>query len=101
MNSVKEITKITQFLHRSGGNEVRIVAEAFYGSGLHRSVGVMVHKRENVNSNWILCSNTPHPNWRAMSVDEYNQNGRSPMLQNVSSGELLRAMSLIGTPMPE
>lgn len=101
MNTVNEITKITQFLRRSDGTEVRIVAEAFFGRGLHRSVGVMVHQRENVGGDWVLRSNTPHPDWRSMSVQEYKEKGKSPMLQTVSSGELLRAISLIGTPMPE
>lgn len=101
METIKEITKITQLLQRSDGTEVRIVAQAFFGIGLHRSIGVMVHTRENIDHEWTLCSDSPHPDWRSMSVDDYNLRGRSPMLQTVSPGELLRAMSLIGTPMTQ
>lgn len=96
-----EATKITQILQRDDGSEVRIVAEAFFGAGLRRSVGVYVHKRESPNHEWELCSDSPHPDWRSMSVDDYVKHGRSPMLQAVSSGELLRAISAIGMPMAQ
>ena len=97
----REVTKITQVIQRDDGSEVRIVAEAMFGEGLHRSIGVYVHRRESVNHDWILCSDRPHPDWKSMSLADYVNNGRSPMLQAVSHGELLRAMNAIGAPMSQ
>jgi len=37
------VTKSTLVLQRDDGSEARIVATAFFGSGLHRSVDVYVH----------------------------------------------------------
>ena len=93
------VSKITQILPRKDGSEVKIVAQAFWGIGMERSVGVYVHRRESPDHPWKLCSDQPHPDWRTMSVDEYDKHGRSEMLQAVSNGELLRAMSWIGQPM--
>jgi len=97
----KEVTKITQIIQRDDGSEVRIVAEALFGEGLHRSIGVYVHRRESVNHEWILCNDRPHPDWKSMSVEDYDKHGRSSMLQAVSSGELLRAMNAIGDPIAQ
>jgi hypothetical protein len=98
MNS-NEVTKITQVIQRDDGSEVRIVAQACFGAGLHRSIDVYVHSRQSSAHDWTLCSDSPHPDWKSMSVEDYVKHGRSPMLQAVSHGELLRAMSLIGAPM--
>ena len=98
---LKEVTKITQVIQRDDGSEVKIVAEAFFGAGLHQSIDVYVHKRESANHDWILCSDRPHPDWRSMSVEDYDKHGRSSMLQAVSSGELLKAMNAIGAPMSQ
>lgn len=92
------VTKCTQVLQRDDGSEARIVATAFFGAGLHRSVDVYVHRRPNSEAQWELCSNTPHPNWKTMSVAEYIEHGRSPMLCAVTPGEILRAVSIIGQP---
>ena len=97
----REVTKITQVIQRDDGSEVRIVAEAMFGEGLHRSIGVYVHRRESSSHDWILCSDRPHPDWKSMSVEDYDKHGRSSMLQAVSSGELLKAMSAIGAPMSQ
>lgn len=97
----REITKLTQIIQREDGTEVRIVAQAYFGAGLHRSVGVDVHKRESPDQEWVLLSNKPHPDWLKMSVADYIDHGRSPMLQAVSHGELLKVISAIGTPMFE
>lgn len=101
MSTEQEAIKITQLIERKDGSEVRIVAESFVGEGLHCSVGVYVHKRASKDHEWELCSDRPHPDWRAMSVEDYNRHGRSEMLQTVSSGELLRSMSLVGKPMSQ
>jgi len=94
------ITKVTQVLQRKDGSEVRIVANAMYGTGLHMSVDVYVHRRPSPESDWELCSDMPHPNWRTMSVAEYIERGRSPKLQAVTHGEILKVASMIGKPMP-
>ena len=91
-------TKVTRFIKRADGTEVKIVATQFIGVGLHSSVGVDVFKRESCGSQWSLCSDRPHPRWREMSVAEYCQHGRSPKLQAVSHGEILKTASLIGQP---
>lgn len=87
--------KITQIIQRANGSEVRIVAQNFYGSGLTRSVGVYVHRRERANDPWMLTNDQPHPDWREMSVDEYIKRGRSEMLRTVSIGEILKVTSAL------
>lgn len=82
-----------QLIQRKDGSEVKIVAQEFFGAGLARSVGVHVLRRENAESNWKLCNDRPHPNWRNMSVDEYVKHGRSEMLQMVSHGEILKVVN--------
>lgn len=99
MSTEDLITKITQVFQRKDGSEARIVATACYGSGLHLSVDVYVHRRESREHNWQLCSNRPHPDWRSMSVDEYVRRGRSEMLQAVSPAEIMKVKSAIGKPM--
>jgi hypothetical protein len=93
------VTKLTKIIPREDGSEVRIVAQAYFGAGLHRSVGVDVFRRQSSGHNWTLCSNRPHPDWRQMSVDEYVKHGRSEMLQAASHGEILAVVSGIGKPM--
>ena len=99
MSTEDTITKITQVFQRKDGSEARIVATACYGSGLHLSVDVYVHRRESPAHTWQLCSNRPHPDWRSMSVNEYVRHGRSEMLQTVSPGEIMKVKSAIGKPM--
>ncbi|MEX3983908.1 hypothetical protein AB4Y45_33525 [Paraburkholderia sp. EG287A] len=95
------VTKYTRVYSRKDGSDVKIVAEAFFGAGLHCSVGVYVLRRESAEHDWKLCSKEPHPDWRAMSVDEYVKRGRSEMLQAASHGEILAVASAIGKPMKE
>lgn len=83
---------IERLIRRANGAEVKIVAQEFFGAGLARSVGVHVLHRESPESNWKLCGDRPHPNWKTMSVEEYIKNGRSEMLQKVSAGEILRVI---------
>lgn len=90
------ITRVTRVLKRGDGTEVRIVAQAYFGAGLHRSIGIDVFRRDGPTQNWTYCSDRPHPNWRSMSVDEYKRSGRSEMLQVASHGEILSVACLIG-----
>lgn len=98
MFSEPTVGKITKYLTRGDGSEVRIIAQAFTGSGLHQSVNVMVHRRASPTDEWDYCSDQPHPDWRRMRVAEYIKRGRSPMLQTVTIGELLMVTRLIGKP---
>lgn len=84
------MAKATQLLQRANGSQVKIVAEEFFGRGLHRSVGVYVLRRDTVHSPWTLCSDRPAPNWRTMPVADYIAHGRSEMLQTVTPGEILK-----------
>ena len=77
MESEQLITKITQTLKRPDGSEVRIVVQQSFGLGLTPSLGVYVLRRPTTVDNWQLCKNTPHKDWRTMSVDEYQKHGRS------------------------
>lgn len=94
-SATDQITKITQIVQRADGSEIRIVAQALFGFGLKLSIDVYVHRRESSEHSWKLCSNRPHADWRKMSVDNYIKYGRSEMLQVVSPGEILRAISAI------
>jgi len=93
------ITKVTKIIPREDGSAVRIVAQAMFGAGLHRSIDVYVHRRESPDHNWKLCSDQPHPDWRTMSVEEYGKRGRSEKFQAVSHGEIFRVTNAIGKPM--
>lgn len=89
------VTRATSTIKRSDGSSVRIVATEYDGL-FNSSVGVDVFRRDNDAAAWILCSDRPHPDWRAMSVDEYKERGRSEALRAASPGEVLRVTNLIG-----
>lgn len=99
MENTGLITKVTQDIIRDNGSEVRIVAQLCFGAGLRQSTGVYVLRRESSSHNWQLCNDRPHPEWKTMSVDEYQRRGRSEMLQTVTPGEVLRLTSALGKPM--
>lgn len=99
METEELVTKLTRTLLREDGSEVKIVAEAFFGSGLTLSIGVYVHRRETPKHDWVLCNDRPHPDWKNMSRADYINHGRSEMLQTVSPGEILKMTSAIGKPM--
>lgn len=99
MTTENLITKVTRVLQRENGSEARIVAQTMFGEGLHPSLDVFVLMRESSTHNWKLCSSTPHPDWRTMSVEDYIKNGRSEMLQTVTPGEILKVTALLGQPM--
>lgn len=90
MHIENPITKLTQILTRPDGSQARIVAQVFFGAGLHRSVGVYVHRRDDPDSPWKLCSDQPHQDWKQMSVEDYKARGRSEMLRTVTTGEILK-----------
>ena len=86
---------VENLIRRADGSEAKIVAREYFGAGLTRSVGVDVFRRPNATSQWKLCSDRPHPDWRSMSVDEYVRRGRSEMLQTVSLGEMLKTVNAL------
>lgn len=98
MTSENPISKVTQIIQRKDGSEVKIVAQACFGSGLTRSTDVYVHRRESPNHDWKLCNDRPDPEWLKISVDDYILRGRSEVLQVVSPGELMKVTSQIGKP---
>lgn len=87
--------KVSQTIQRKDGSEVRIVATAFFGLGLNRSIDVYVHRRESPDHEWQLTSDRPHPDWRKMSVSEYIKRGRSEMLQAASPCEILKVTNAL------
>ncbi len=93
------VSKVTRVLSRGDGREVKLVAQAYHGTGLHLSVGVDVFRRDSPQLDWQLCSDRPHPDWRTMSVEEYCKRGRSEKLQAASHGEILAVAALIGKPL--
>ena len=93
------VTKVTRIIPRKDGSEVKIVAEAYFGAGLHCSLGVDVFRRASTRHPWRLCSDRPHPDWRTMSVADYIRHGRSEMFRAASHGEILAVCSLIGKPL--
>ena len=96
----RKITKVSQILERKDGSEVKIVAQTFFGTGLHESTDVYVLQRESKEHAWKLCSEKPHPEWLTMSVDDYVKRGRSEMLTAASIGEILKVTSMVGKAAP-
>lgn len=82
-----------EIIRREDGSEIKIVAQEYFGAGLTRSIGVHVLRRENADSNWKLCDDRPHPDWRTMSVADYVSHGRSEMLRMASHGEILKVVN--------
>nr|WP_250697738.1 hypothetical protein [Escherichia coli] len=68
-------------------------------AGLQPRLMCTFSRRDSSESNWSLCGKDPHPEWRKMSVDEYQKFGRSEMLRYATPGEILRVASAIGQPM--
>jgi hypothetical protein len=101
MNHEDLATKVTQILPRADGSEVKIVAQAMFGMGLHRSIDITVFKREDPGQAWKLCNDRPHPDWLSMPLERYLKEGRSEVLRTVSPGEILRVTSLIGRSMSQ
>lgn len=95
MNAPDCISRATQIIKRKDGSEVKIVATE-YGMPFTSSVGVDVFRRSNPNEQWTLCNDRPHPDWRSMSVDEYNRRGRAEKLQFARHGEIFKVAALIG-----
>lgn len=91
------MARLEQVIQRKDGSEVKIVAQACFGSGLACSIDVYVLRRESPNHAWKLTSDRPHPDWRKMSVEEYVKHGRSEMLRVSSIGEIVKATNALRT----
>lgn len=81
-----------EILNRPDGSQVRLLAQDYSLPGQLPAIGVDVFRRANPHLNWQLCSNTPDPDWRFMSVQEYVERGRSEALRFVSPGEIAQAV---------
>ena len=92
------ITKFTAEATRKDGSQVRIVATEM-GMPFCSSIDVYVHARANSQTDWQLCSDKPHPDWKIMPVDDYIKFGRSEVLKAVSPGEILKVVGMIGKPL--
>ena len=90
-----DLTKVTRFLKKEDGTEVKIIAEIMVGRGLHESVGVYALHRKTNQEQWQLLSDRPSPNWREMSVSAYTSLGRSPLLQVVGQAEILKTAAML------
>ncbi|HBP1341810.1 TPA: hypothetical protein L5T32_004153 [Pseudomonas aeruginosa] len=88
------ITRVTQTFQRADGSEARITAslDAIFGGKPH----ITVERRGGPEEPWRECSTLPHPDWRSMSVDEYQQRGRPEHLQTVTFAELVKTSALLG-----
>lgn len=95
MSPTELISTATQIIRRPNGVQVKIVATDF-GGPFGRNVGIDVFRRNDESQPWKLCSDRPHPDWRAMPVDEYVKRGRSEKLQTATFGEMCRVSRLIG-----
>lgn len=50
------VNKAERVLDRPDGSQVRVVAEAMYGLGLHLSIGYYAHHRASQDEPWRLIS---------------------------------------------
>lgn len=91
------MAKVEQVIQRADGSEVKIVADAYTGTGLTYSIGVHVHRREDPRHAWKLMGDRPHPDWRKMSIDDYIKHGRPEMLRVVTIGEILKVTNALHT----
>ena len=98
METEELITKVTQTITREDGSQARIVVQDLTPLRTTKSLDVYVHRRNGVDDEWILCSNTPHPDWKTMSIDDYVKFGRSEQHQTVSHGEVMKLSMAIGKP---
>jgi hypothetical protein len=97
----ESVTKLTRIIPRADGSEVRITVDSCKSPNLDLHSFSYVHKRQSPEHDWALCSDTPHPDWRTMSVADYNEFGRCEKFQAVSHGEILSLSQWIGKPMSE
>lgn len=99
MDTNDVITKVTQTLQRRDGSQIHLMVQAMTGLGLTQSYDVVAYRRKAPGDSWTMLDNRPHPDWRSMSVAEYNERGRSEVLQHVAPIEILKMTAMIGQPM--
>lgn len=85
-----EVMKLEKFLMSPTGQGVRMLAQAYVGRGLDIGIGLDVFVKDTPDSAWRLCRNSPHPDWRSMSVDDYITRGRPEWLKYVSHGQAIQ-----------
>lgn len=84
------MASLERIIKRADGSEVKLVARAFFGVNMKIATDVDVFRRSGPDDDWKLTSAEPHPDWRKMSVDEYNKRGRSERFQTASHGEIFK-----------
>lgn len=85
------MAQIETIIDRADGTQVRLLAQDYAVPGGTPSIGVDVFSRASPQMPWQLCNDRPHPDWRAMPVDEYVKTGRPEAFQVATRGEILRA----------
>ncbi len=82
--------KNTMEIQRNDGSQVKLVALAYFGTGLHLSVGIDTFYRKSSDDEWQLCDNSRHPNIKTMSRQDYLDYGKSEAMRVTTIAERLK-----------
>lgn len=93
------ITKIEKTFECESGEQSRLTVYLASRPGGSALVGVYGHHRANDSEPWSLCSENPHPDWKSMSVDEYEKRGRSELLQYIKRSDIFKYSAMLGQPL--
>lgn len=76
---------------REDGTQVKVTMKAFEDvTAINKwHFDTYAHQRQPDAQDWTLLNDRPHPDWRSMSVQEYNERGRSELLQALGHGRIL------------
>jgi hypothetical protein len=85
--------KKENLIKREDGSQIKIVCSLFTNINQTHSIDTFVLFRENAEDNWNVLSNIPAEGFKAMPREEYIRRGRSPLIQKVRVGELLKALN--------
>lgn len=82
-----------KIIEKESGERSRIVVTNYALPGLKPDIGVDVFTQKPDEKNWELCvqSSQERELAMAMSVDDFVKNGRHPMFNAVTPGDLLKA----------
>lgn len=83
--------KQENLIQREDGSQIKIVCTLFTNSNLTFTIDTYVLFRENESAQWNVLSNIPAQGFKMMPREEYIKHGRSPLMQKVKIGELLKA----------
>lgn len=89
-------TKVARVFNRPDNSQVRVTAQVMFGSGLHASIDVMVHRRLGDEEPWDLLSGDFPQGFKEMSRADYMLTGRPDKFKYASIGELLGTINMLG-----